>query len=128
MRLYRGLSRPYQSNQVAAGLHGTDFTDCPLTALQYAQGRQGVVLVVDVPAEHTKISEELWLGAAARRFMLWGCFDQFIASVLPARELRALVRRKGIVTAPPADKAGVLRRAIAERLRSRQDEPAQRSR
>lgn len=120
MRLFRGLSRPYQANQVAAGLHGTDFTDCPLTALQYAQGRQGVVLVVDIAGDHPKVSEELWLGAGARRFMIWGRFDQFIASVLPAKELRALIRKKGIVAATPADKAGVLRRVIAEKLRSLQ--------
>lgn len=121
MRLYRGLSKPYQSNQVAEGLQGTDFTDCPLTALQYAPGRHGVVLVVDVPDDHAKVSEELWLGAFARRFMFWGRFDEFISSVLPAKELRALVRKKGIAAAPPADKAGVLRRAIAEQLRRRQD-------
>jgi hypothetical protein len=56
-RLCRGLKEPYAPQKVGAehpgsrpGLFGTDFTDCPLAALRYAQGRKGVLLVVEVPA------------------------------------------------------------------------------
>lgn len=50
MRLYRGLKEPYRPEKVTPSpgqpVVGTDFTDCPRTALRYAEGRRGVVLVV----------------------------------------------------------------------------------
>jgi len=49
MCIYRGLKEPYDPTRIMSErLHGTDFTDCPYTALQYATGRGGVVLVVEV--------------------------------------------------------------------------------
>jgi hypothetical protein len=49
MRLYRGLKETYKPERVLPGLSGTDFTDCPFRALQYAQGRNGQLLVVSIP-------------------------------------------------------------------------------
>jgi hypothetical protein len=64
MRLYRGLKGPYRASDVPADrLHGTDFTDCPYTALAYAASRCGVVLVLDVPDyAESSVTEETWLG------------------------------------------------------------------
>ncbi|MBN2193310.1 MAG: hypothetical protein JW751_10885, partial [Polyangiaceae bacterium] len=45
--LYRGLTLPYDANHASRCGDGTDFTDCPYTALLYAKGPKGVVLVVD---------------------------------------------------------------------------------
>jgi len=47
MRLYRGLKNPYRPELVGAGqgsIFGTDFTDCPFTALRYAAGSRGTVI------------------------------------------------------------------------------------
>jgi len=49
MRLFRGLKHRYRPERVSRW--GTDFTDCPFTALQYAQGRYGVFIVLDVPED-----------------------------------------------------------------------------
>jgi len=95
----------------------TDFTDCPFTALEYARARRGTVLIVDIPgdAATTKIIEGLWPGKSARRLILCGRFDDFVAE-LSAKELRAEVRRKGVAAQSPEYKSAVLRQAIAERL------------
>ncbi len=114
-RLYRGLTRPYDPARVRRA-SGTDFTDCPLMALRYASGSKGVVLVLDVPLGSPRVREELWLVTSAKRIMIWGAFDDFILAELAAKELRAHVRRKGVVAAPDDDKASVLRRAIMEHL------------
>ena len=74
----------------------------------YATGRRGVVLVVDVNHGTTRVSEELWLNRAARRFMLWTAFADLVIAQIPAKELRAQIRRRGIVTAPDEDKAMIL--------------------
>lgn len=117
LRLYRGLTRPYDRARVQpARSGGTDFTDCPFTALRYATGRRGVVLVLDVPEGHRRVSEELWMVSSARRFMFWGAFDELLVAELAAKELRAHVRRKGVAAASDEYKAAVLRRAIKERL------------
>ncbi len=120
MRLYRGLKEPYRPEKAAstAGQRraGTDFTDCPLSALRYAHARRGAVLVVDVAPDTLKLTQELWLGMPAKRFMAWGKFDTFIAAVLPAKELRALIRVKGVASASDEYKAQVLRRRIQELL------------
>jgi hypothetical protein len=121
MRLYRGLKGPYRPDQVrsrAKQTGGTDFTDCPFTALSYAAGRRGTVLVVDVPddVDPTRITEEAWFVDSARRFMVWGAFDRWLVAVMPAKELRAEVRRKGIAGQPPAAKGEVLRMALERRL------------
>ncbi len=113
MRLYRGLKRPYDPSRVATlgRWDGTNFTDCPFTALEYARGRQGVVLVVDVPPED-RVTEELWMDSQARRLMYRGRFDQHITAVIPAKELRAQVRQKGVASASIEYKARILRRYI----------------
>jgi hypothetical protein len=115
LRLYRGLTRPYAPARVQRG-SGTDFTDCPFMALRYAASPKGVVLVLDAPDGSPRVREELWLVTSAKRFMIWGAFDDFILAELPAKELRAHVRRKGVVAASDEYKVAVLRRAIMEHL------------
>jgi hypothetical protein len=56
---------------------------------------------------------------SARRFMVWGSFEGLIAGAVQAKELRALVRKKGIVTYDDSAKARVLRKAIEEGLHDR---------
>ena len=132
MRLYRGLKEPYRPEKVAPrpgqSFVATDFTDCPLTALRYANARRGVVLILEVPTEtleKLKFTEELWpeMGGA-KRFMAWGRFDKFITAILPAKEIRALIRVKGVAGASDEYKALLLKRKIQERL----DDATQRSR
>ncbi len=81
MRLYRGLNRSYCPEEVRSRLkdtgNGTDFSDCPFTALSYAVGRNGVVLVLDVPDEAgLSVTEETWFVDSAKRLMVWGAFDR----------------------------------------------------
>ena len=124
MRLYRGLKRPYRPERVdtTAPFAGTDFTDCPYTALQYALTRRGVVLVLETPrTARLQVTEELWPGTEARRFMVWGRFDPFLVRIIPAKELRAQVRRAGAVAQPAQYKAGLLEGFIDRLLR---DEPS----
>lgn len=125
MRLYRGLKEPYHPDRVGndeerarGACPTTNFTDCPFTALEYARARRGTVLVVDIPdgATRPRVSEELWLGMRARRLMVWGRFDDFILAEIPAKELRAEVRRKGIAAQSPEYKSAILRDRIARRL------------
>ena len=121
MRLYRGLKEPYRSEEVRSRYevtkNGTDFTDCPFTALAYATGRKGEVLVVDVPDDAgLSVTEELWLGGPEKRFMIWCSFDRWLIAVLPAKELRAEVRGKGIGGRSKADKGEILKRAIERRI------------
>lgn len=123
MRLYRGLTKPYQSEKVVARadarpINGTDFTDCPFTALLYARGSRGVVLVLDVAKESPgpKVTEELWLGVKAKRFMVWGKFDELIVGIIPAKELRAPIRRKGVAASSDEYKAAVLKHEISDRF------------
>jgi len=108
MRLYRGLDRPYRPDRVVptcGTFITTDFTDCVFTALLFARGRRGVVLVLDVPATGAKVSEEFWPGTQARRFMYWGRFDKHIVFVFEAKELRAQIRAKGVASLSDRDKA-----------------------
>ena len=122
MRLYRGLTKPDRSENVNSGdLNGADFTDCPFTALLSARGSRGVVLVLDVPAEGMgmRVTEELWLRVPAKRFMVWGKFDSFIVGVLPAKDLRAVIRRKGVAATEEGYKAALLKREIRDRLGER---------
>lgn len=74
-----------------------------------------MVLVLDVPDGAAGVSEELWIGPTAKRLVFWGRFDGFIIAELPAKELRARVRRKGIVTLPDEGKAFVLGKYTGER-------------
>jgi len=126
MRLYRGLKNPYRPERVdpTRRTGGTDFTDCPAIALRYAQGSRGVLLVVDIdPNEHiasAKVTQEYWLVREAKRFMLWGRFDQFITGVFPAKDLRTQLRRRGLRDARDDAKAPHLRALIASELHDRQ--------
>jgi hypothetical protein len=117
-RLYRGLKKPYDPDRGRRDrASGTDFTDCPYTALSYATGPKGTVLVLDVPEGAPRVSEELWLNPNAKRFMIWGGFDELIVAQLAAKDLRAQVRQKGIITASDEYKAHVLRSYVEDRRR-----------
>jgi hypothetical protein len=129
MRLYRGLKQPYKPEKCAARmsspaqLQRTDFTDCPYRALVYAHSPRGVVLVPEVgPDDPVRVSEELWLGPKAKRLMVWGVFYKYIRAVVPAKELRKEVRRKGIGSLSDQDKGTILKYVIEQRLAT--DEPA----
>jgi hypothetical protein len=113
---------PYDSTRVGQGrMSGVDFTDCPYTALTFATARRASVLVVEMPADSPKVTEELWHpGAAARRLMLWGRFDAHLVAAIPAKELRAQVRRKGIISSSRTHKAEVLRGYMQDRLSGEQ--------
>lgn len=120
MRLYRGLENRYRREAVGEGqgaCFGTDFTDCALTALDYARGRQGVVLVLDLlEKDDLRVSEELWSEDGPRRLMVWGEFDTCLVAEIPAKELRAQVRRKGVVTQPRQHKSAILADYIDRRI------------
>jgi hypothetical protein len=126
MRLYRGLKNPYRPSASTRldGRAGTDFTDCPAVALRYAQGSRAAVLVVDIdPGEHlasAKLTQEFWFVRDAKRFMLWGRFDQFITAIIPAKDLRTQVRLRGLRNALDDAKAPLLRAFIDRELRDRQ--------
>ena len=122
VRLYRGMTTRYRPERVGRtreGLPtGTDFTDCPFLALRFGWGPRGVVLVLDVPEDdfdlepmpRLRVTEELYSlnGSGPKRFMVWGRFDDFLVAEIPARDLRAQVRRKGIVAQPDEVKSGIL--------------------
>lgn len=99
MRLYRGLRTPYRPelvNTSAPFPAGTNFTDCPYTAVRYASARRGVVLVLEIPPDAAlPVTEELWFDGGVRRLMVWGRFDPYIVRIVPAKELRAQLRKKG---------------------------------
>ena len=125
MRLYRGLDRPYRPERVVPNhgtIAGTDFTDCVFTALLYARGPRGVVLVLDVSETRRKVTEEQWGDGRARRLMVWGRFDEHIVTIFEAKELRAQIRRKGVASMSEEGRAAVLRdwveREVTARLRS----------
>lgn len=117
-RLYRGLKGSYdRARAIVPGASGVDFTDCPYTALSYATGRRGVLLVVEVNDGTARVSEEFWLNRGARRFMIWTSFADLVITEIPAKELRAQIRRRGIVTASNGDKAMILRAYIERRIK-----------
>ncbi|MBE7480610.1 MAG: hypothetical protein HS104_11595 [Polyangiaceae bacterium] len=60
------------------------------------------------------MSEEYWRGVGAKRLMVWGKFERFIVAMIPAKELRAHVRKKGVVTTSESFKSELLKRAIDE--------------
>jgi hypothetical protein len=79
-----------------------------------------VLLVVDVPQDvrEWRLSEEYWFDSAAKRYMIWGAFDDIITHVYPAKELRAQVRQKGVAGETDEYKATVLRQYIDRTLAS----------
>lgn len=129
MLLYRGLKNPYRPELVNANRRsgGSDFTDCPATALLYARSSRGVLLVVDVDFATDddlaplplRVTKEFWLDRASTRFMLWGRFDDLIIASLPAKDLRTRLRREQLRNAAHASKAYALRAIIDDELRVR---------
>ena len=125
MRLYRGLKNPYRPELVhTTRRSGTDFTDCPATALLYAQGSRGVLIVVDINVDEDepgpmRVTKELWLDRQASRFMIWGHFDDVITTVLPAKNLRTRLRLERLRNAPRETKTHALRAVIDQDLRER---------
>jgi hypothetical protein len=97
-----------------------NFTDCAYTALNYASGPRGVVLVLDVAVNSgIKLREELWLVKRAKRFIVWSAFDGFLAGILAAKDLRKRLQQKGMRTLPDEDKNMILARLIHETLTGR---------
>ena len=127
MNLYRGLKGSYRTEKVGEGqaLHfGTNFTDCPLTALSYAKGTRGVVIVLDVPESAAHLmSEELWPDSHARRLMVWGRFDDWIIAVFPAKQLRQVIRQHGIAAESDETKVYYLHNAIQNEINPRPKTP-----
>ena len=116
VRLYRGLKEPYDPNRPSRDPRsGSDFTDCPLAALSYAAGAKGVVLVIDVDTTSKHVSEGLWVGPKTKRYLVRQ-YQDFVVAVLPAKELRAQVSRKGVASTTDAYKAEVLGSYIVQRI------------
>lgn len=119
MRLYRGLKKPYSKRELGR-LDGTDFTDCAYVALQFARGPKGVLLVLDIPDDvdplTLRVTEELWPDSRTRRLMVWGSFDDYLASVIPAKEARKVVNAKGIAGRDAQGKSEVLAMAISRHM------------
>ena len=76
-------------------------------------------MVLDFPDNKAelRVSRELWLGAGAERLMVWGKFDDYIVGMIPAKELRKMVRAKGMGAMPDRYKSDVLKGAIDKALR-----------
>ncbi|MBI2950280.1 MAG: hypothetical protein HYY23_21825 [Verrucomicrobia bacterium] len=128
VRLYRGLSKQFNPNEVGerqqSGMTGTNFTDCPYAALLYARGTKGTVLVLDVTPEELararprgiRVTKELWSldGSGPRRYMIWGRFEGILTAGIPATKLRAEIRRKGVRAQPGEVKSRILKRFIED--------------
>lgn len=121
MRIYRGLKEPYDATRVSTDrLTCSNFTDSAFFALQYASSRRGSVLVLDIPFDSVHWSEELWLERSAKRYAVWGRFDELIVAQIPAKELRKEIRRKGMSRLDVVGKAQLLARYIVRRQRDPQ--------
>ncbi len=125
MRLYRGLKNPYRPELVDDSWNsGTDFTDCPAAALRYAAGSRGALIVIEVEYDETvvpqRVREASWPDREARRFIIRRRFDDYVAAVFQAKELRARLRREGHRNSAADAKARTLRALIDDELRQRQ--------
>jgi hypothetical protein len=115
-RLYRGLKELYDPDRPSRDpISGTDFTDCPLAALSYAAGAKGVVLAIDIDTTGKHVFEGLWVGPKIKRYLVRKYQDCVVAAI-PAKELRAQVRRKGVASTTDDYKAEVLRAYIEQRI------------
>ena len=114
MRLYRGLSRPYRSEQVNVAKNGTDFTDCPLAALKYAKGANGQIIVLDLSDEQTavKVTPVEWGEGQPARYIIWNQFDVSITQIVSAKILRKAMLASGMRKLHDADKAMILRNLV----------------
>lgn len=117
MRLARGLTRQYKPLKL--GLRelkvdaASSFTDCPYIALELARGAKGVVLVIDGPPQSEElVHEAICLRTNAKRFIVDGSFDDFVVATLPAKDLRAEVKRMAMSKFSVTD-ASLLRRQLA---------------
>lgn len=116
-RLYRGLRANYRPVGASGPFpQGTNFIDCPYMALGDASTPRGIVLVLEVPPE-AKVSEQPWLDSESRRFVVWGRFDSFIIRIVPAKELRTQLRKKGVIGLDRQSKALLLEGYIERLLR-----------
>lgn len=115
VRLYRGLTETYDPDRPPRDQSGTDFTDCPLAALSYAKGSKGVVLVIGVDTSDKRVHEGLWVGPKIKRYLVRK-YQDFVVAVIPAKELRAQIRRKGVASTTDDYKAEVLRAYIEQRV------------
>jgi hypothetical protein len=90
-----------------------------LVATLYATGRRGQILVLDIPDEEAemRVSKEFWFDRRAKRLMIWRKFDDYIVGIIPARELRKIVRAKGMAAMSETDRSDVLKGAIDKALR-----------
>lgn len=130
MRLYRGLTRKYRAELVVLDgrqqIVATDFTDCAYAALSFARGARGVMLVLDISEEESnspRVSREQWgiADSGPKRFMYWGKFDDHIVARIPAKELRAHVRQKGVRTLSHDVKSRMLQKYIEMRIHERKN-------
>jgi hypothetical protein len=91
-----------------------------MAALGYARGPNGVLLVVNIPEDATiRVSEAIWPGdgRGPRRYLLWGePFDPYIVVQIPAKELRAEIRKKGRRALPDDAKSQILARYLEQRI------------
>lgn len=120
-RLYRGQPRRHRAGDPSPDPMGRNFTDCPFAALAYARGTGGVVLVLDLPdADGPVVRESLWSpdGAGPRRFGVVGDYDRWITAQVPAKELRALLRKPGRGKWSNEAKSGFLVREVDQRART----------
>ena len=117
MHLYRGIKEPYKPSRVGPE---TNFTDCPYTALQYAHGRRGVVLMIDKPGDFDVVQAD-WLKADANRFLVYGPFDQLLVAAIEAKVLRATLKRMGMskLSIRDNERSWTLRREIRFMLNER---------
>jgi hypothetical protein len=128
MRFYRGLTRKYRAELVVPNgpqqIVATDFTDCPYAALSFARGPRGVMLVLDISEEESnspRVSREQWgiADSGPKRFMYWGKFGDHIVARIPAKELRAHVRQKGVRTLSHDVKSRMLQKFIETKIHER---------
>lgn len=107
MWLYRGLREPYRPDAPIPN-EQTDFTDCPLTALDYAgrgQGQlQGVILIIDIPCPYSQDDfdarrrgkaycyQAACLAINARRFIVHRRFPELIVAELRADDLKNFLK------------------------------------
>ena len=91
-----------------------------MAALAYARGRNGLLLVVDVPEDaEIVVSEAIWSldGSGPKRYMLpGGSFDAYIVAQIPAKELRAEVRKKGVRALSDSEKSRILVSYLERRI------------
>jgi hypothetical protein len=72
---------------------------------------------VTKPYDPDRVRRDRASGTDFTDCLIWGGFDEFIVTQLAAKDLRAQVRQKGIITASDEQKAYLLRRYVEDRRR-----------